>query len=244
MPNFAEELAPRSFETQPRVDPTKGAKEVRDMPDYGGGSIEGDTDDPGPDHVKRLREIFKTMLILSYEPAARAQSEAAALGLTMDIELSTENTYVYFDHQSDFPLIVHRGSMTASDWLLEDALILTGLVALTSSPRNAVGAEITRLVEEKYGQPADAFGHSLGGRVAEVSGASGYVFTYNKAAGLGDIAAPTRPRQTDYRNKKDIVSLLSETQTHPLPIKYVGEDESLFNSHGLGILPETVERRE
>ena len=61
---------------------------------------------------------------------------------------------------------------------------------------------------------ADAIGHSLGGRLAENSGAHGKITTYNKAVGLADIGTKKNSkRQTDIRNSGDIVSFLGNTQT-------------------------------
>ena len=69
-------------------------------------------------------------------------------------------------------------------------------------------------VEDKYGKPANVFGHSLGGSLAEKSDANGKILTYNTGAGILDIGRSIPKNQTDYRNKNDVVSLLSLTQNH------------------------------
>ena len=61
---------------------------------------------------------------------------------------------------------------------------------------------------------ADVFGHSLGGSLAEKSGAKGKITTYNKGVGLFDIGRKVGSNQVDHRSKNDVVSLLSLTQLH------------------------------
>jgi hypothetical protein len=70
-------------------------------------------------------------------------------------------------------------------------------------------------VENKYQSSADVFGHSLGSRDAEVSGAHGNIYTFNKAVGLGSLFKTVPKNQYDVRTSNDIVSLGSLTQSHP-----------------------------
>ena len=81
---------------------------------------------------------------------------------------------------------------------------------LTSETKN-----LTKLVEDKYKKPVDVFGYSLAARDAEVSGASGNIFTYNKGTGIGDLFKTIPKNQFDTRTTNDIVSLGSLTQSHP-----------------------------
>ena len=192
-------------------------------------------------HLEKLKIIFKSMLEASYKSQDEAEDIGKGFALEMDRDLSNINTYVYFDMQTKFPLVVHRGSVDLiNDWLVEDTLILTGLARLIS-PRVRLAKELVIKVEAKYKKFCDSFGHSMGARVSEESGAHGYILTYNKASGFGDIRKQTNPNQIDYRSPKDLVSLLSETQD--TTIKYVGQDEGFINAHSLSILPEVQERR-
>jgi len=50
--------------------------------------------------------------------------------------------------------------------------------------------------------------------LAEKSGAHGKIVTHNKGVGILDIGRTIPKNQTDFRNKNDIVSLLSLTQNH------------------------------
>ena len=65
-------------------------------------------------------------------------------------------------------------------------------------------------VQAKYG-PAHAIGHSLGGHLAEHSGAKGLILAVDKAVGLRDLAIPqTNPNELDIRARGDVVSALSQ----------------------------------
>jgi len=137
----------------------------------------------------------------------------------LDLQLSTNTTKVFYRDNSQMVVrdalprrlvIVFRGSSTASDWLVEDTAILFGLASNT--PRILEAKRITAAAEAKYKMPADAIGHSLGGRLAELSGAHGQIITYNKAVGIQDVGKTIDKKQTDYRTKGDAVSLMAVTQ--------------------------------
>jgi hypothetical protein len=158
-----------------------------------------------------LREDSGALIRASYLPAQAAVQRLARKYL-LDRELSSADTRVWVNRRSGVPVVVHRGSKTARDWFVEDAAIAIGAAQNTARVKKA--RIVTRLTETKYGVPADAVGHSLGGRLAEVSGAHGEIITFNKAAGLGDLFAipEAGERQLDVRTAPDAVSLLSTTQ--------------------------------
>jgi hypothetical protein len=159
----------------------------------------------------KLRQDLGKLLSSSYLSQEEASKNLSSLGYVRDPELSTMNTKV-FVNESDEPLIIHRGSVTAQDWI-DDAKIVVGLGKSTQRLKDA--REITRKTEEKYKKPASSIGHSYGGYLAENSGGSGKIITYNKAAGLGDIATTkNRGRQLDVFASGDIVSQIAQkTQT-------------------------------
>jgi hypothetical protein len=191
-------------------------------------------------HLNRLKQLLKPMLIASYKSQQEAEEIGKSYGLEFINEFSNENTFVYLDMITKFPLIVHRGSATAEDWLVSDALILTGLSRILM-PRVSIAREIVSKVEERYKKPSDAFGSSLGGNIAENSNAKGFILTHNKAAGLGDLFKRNdKSRQIDYRTKKDIVSLIAETQD--TNIKYL-QDTGFLTSHSLNTLKEGQQDR-
>ena len=195
---------------------------------------------PPINHLQKLKIMFKPLLEASYKTPQEAIEIGKRFHLIFDTEQSNYNTYVYYDTDTGFPLITHRGSTTILDWTVSDVLILTGLRHIVL-PRVDTAIEIVKKVEAKYRKPSDAYGHSLGGLVAEQSGNRGFILTYNKAAGFGDIRKRTSRRQIDYRNSADIVSLLAETQD--TQIKYIQNNEGILSSHSLSILPDVAQRR-
>jgi hypothetical protein len=157
------------------------------------------------------KKFIKPILKSSYQNQKEASKTLEKLGYTYDKGLSTNQSKVFVDSQGN-PNIAFRGSKTAKDWLISDPLLALGLQNL--DPRFKEAKALTKKVEQKYGKPADVFGHSLGGTLAENSGAKGSIITYNKGAGIGDIGKKIPKNQTDIRAKSDIVSALSLTQRH------------------------------
>ncbi|KAJ1617140.1 hypothetical protein T492DRAFT_850316 [Pavlovales sp. CCMP2436] len=160
----------------------------------------------------------------SYLPLDQAAIFGDSLGFTLDRQLSQVDTLVYTDKRTGQPTIVHRGSTTPRDFLVDDALIAFGSGRETQRQRRA--REITAATETKYNKPSNSTGHSLGGRLAERSGSRGSIITFNKAAGLADIpnfnftgrSQPQKQngaRQTDLRTRLDLVSALSNLGRRP-----------------------------
>ncbi|KAJ1635350.1 hypothetical protein T492DRAFT_836149 [Pavlovales sp. CCMP2436] len=160
----------------------------------------------------------------SYMSLSQFSAYAETLGYTLDEELSRPNTLVFVD-RSGQPVVAHRGSTTAKDFLVDDTLIALG--AHNNTDGLKLARSITQATEKKYGRPANSVGHSLGGRLAEQSGAKGQIITLNKAAGLADIGRrqPSGTRQTDVRSGIDAVSALSSLARRPesQPIVYVNQ---------------------
>ncbi|KAJ1629380.1 hypothetical protein T492DRAFT_840858 [Pavlovales sp. CCMP2436] len=160
----------------------------------------------------------------SYLPLDQAGVFGNTLGFTLDRQLSQADTHVYIDNRTGQPTIVHRGSTTPRDFLVDDALIAFGNGRETQRQRRA--REITALAEAKYNKPSNSTGHSLGGRLAERSGSRASIVTFNKASGLGDLpnfnfTGRSQPqiqngsRQTDIRTRLDPVSYLSSLGRRP-----------------------------
>lgn len=156
-------------------------------------------------------------------------------GFTLDKRFSTDDTRVYHNKKG-VPTIVHRGTANGADWK-DNALVAIGLGHLGGRHKRA--RAITEAVEKAYKRPANAIGHSLGGRLAETSGARGNITTYNKAAGLGDLFKTTDKKQLDVRTGRDLVSALSVTQkggarsTIPQESRGVTHVGDLLNAHKL-----------
>jgi len=150
-------------------------------------------------------DILKT----SYLNQKEAANKFNNAGYKYDDSLSSNDAKVFIDEQGQ-PNIAFRGThkMRFKD-LKSDLALLTGLEKYDSRFKET--QRITQLVKDKYGKEPDVFGHSLGGALAEKSGSKGNIITDNKGAGFGDIGK-TIPKNQDYRNKNDFISLLSLTQ--------------------------------
>jgi hypothetical protein len=134
------------------------------------------------------------------------------MGYKYDSQLSTNDSKVFVDEAGN-PNIVFRGTHKGRlKDLVSDASILLGLDKY--NPRFQETRTLTKLAEEKYKKPVNVFGDSLGGSLAEKSGASGMIYTHNKGTGFLDIGKTIPKNQIDYRNKNDVISLLSLTQNH------------------------------
>jgi hypothetical protein len=189
------------------------------------------------------RKDLYPLLKFGYENQKEAARDAKKLGYSYDNQLSNNETKVFV--KDGKPTIVHRGSKRVKDWLVDDALILFGLEEKAAPLFNRLGLplrstkakNITKQVEAKYGN-SNALGHSLGGRLAENSGAHGNIITYNKAVGLGDVGTKKNSkRQLDVRAEGDVVSLLGHTQNaNKETIKNKGSTnlsniQNAFNAH-------------
>lgn len=141
----------------------------------------------------------------------QAKKALENMGFKYDGALSNNESKVFISPDGT-PNIAMRGSHRLSDWALSDTALLFGLGKYDRRFKEA--REITNLVEQTYNKPANIFGHSLAGRLAEHSGAHGNITTYNKGVGIFDIGKTIPRNQTDYRTTDDIVSALAPTQHH------------------------------
>ena len=177
---------------------------------------------------------MKTILKASYLNQKEASNKLGSLGYKYDPELSTNESKVFLDRQGR-PNIAFRGSKRIfDDFLGSDVKLALGLEKYDKRFQEA--KHLTNLVENKYHQPANVFGHSLGGSLAEKSGAHGNIVTYNKGAGLFDIGRTIPKKQIDIRTTSDPVSLLSTTQYHKygnLKELQSPQTQGLIQAHGL-----------
>lgn len=169
---------------------------------------------------KLLRRHLPILLRASYMSLWQASEVLAPRGYTVDHELSSADGSSIVLHSSvTGPVVLFRGTTTTSDWVHENLPLIVG----RDGPRHAAARALVARVEAKYGRPAHVIGHSLGGRLAERSGASGLVLTADKAAGLGDMQPQSNPRQLDVRVAGDPVSALSRGGLRErLPARYTG----------------------
>lgn len=153
------------------------------------------------------RDQYKSLIDASYQGTNAGAETAAKQGFTMDRELSNRKQKVYTDANKN-PHVVFTGTRTLGD-VVTDAALAVGLGRFTQ--RFADSKKIVQKVKQKYGKDVTASGHSLGGSLAEYSGAK-KVITFDKGVGLGDIGKRIKKNQTDIRTTTDPVSLLALTQ--------------------------------
>jgi hypothetical protein len=149
---------------------------------------------------------LKTIFEASYQNPSVAKSSLEEKGYKFDTEFSSPDTKVFVDVLGN-PHIAYRGTHRAEDVITDVKL---GLGQETKRHKEA--KELAKKVEQKYGKAASAYGTSLGGHLAESSGVSGNVYTYNKATGIKDIFKTVPKTQFDYRTERDIISLPSVFQ--------------------------------
>lgn len=181
-----------------------------------------------------MEDNLSTILEASYKKQSEAQEDLGKIGYNYDPELSNMESKVFVDKEGK-PSVAFRGSTRVSDWLIEDPAIALGI----KTPKQRRAEALVKRVEAKYGKPTDVYGHSLGGGRAELSGASGNIYTYNKAVGLGQIGKKLSSRQTDVRTSKDIVSIGSLLQ-YGGKTKTIKSPSSIIGSHSLSALSNTT----
>lgn len=150
-------------------------------------------------------EHLKDILTASYQPQREAEQTLAKRGYKYDSDLSTMESKVFYNPETNKPHIVYRGSTRVSDFAYEDPALAIGF----KTEKQKKAQKLAKDVETKYGQSANAYGHSLGGWRSENSGVTGNIYTFNKGAGIFDIGKKISDKQTDIRTSKDVVSALS-----------------------------------
>lgn len=109
-------------------------------------------------------------------------------GYELDEELSKKKTRVYHNPETKKTIVAHRGTSDAKD-LKDDLLLTAGILNKKTSSRVKTANKVTNEATKKYGDSEITHtGHSLGGRVSELSQKKGQkVETYNGAASPLDV---------------------------------------------------------
>lgn len=153
------------------------------------------------------RDQYKSLIDASYQGTNAGDEITSKQGFTLDRELSNRKHKVYTDGNND-PHVVFTGTRTLGD-VITDGALAVGLGRFTKRFQDS--KKVVQKAKEKYGKDVTASGHSLGGSLAEYSGAK-KVITFDKGVGLGDIGKKIKKNQTDIRTTTDPVSLLALTQ--------------------------------
>jgi hypothetical protein len=181
---------------------------------------------------------IKELLNASYKSQKEAQQLLDPYGFKYDPQLSSMTEKVFLDQYGN-PIILHRGSKrVVDDWLKSNVPLALGLES--EAPRFQKSKKLVDTLREKYpGKQITSVGHSLGGSLAEKSGAD-RIITFNKGAGLGDIGRSIPISQTDIKTKYDLPSFLSNYQTGGQKIELEGSMNPYTTHLISGNLPENV----
>ncbi|KAJ1640112.1 hypothetical protein T492DRAFT_832319 [Pavlovales sp. CCMP2436] len=95
--------------------------------------------------TNKFKQDSTNLARASYLPLSEASKYGESLGYTLDKDLSRPNTMVFVD-RSGQPVVAHRGSVTAKDWLVDDALIAVG--AHKNTDRLNLARNITAATEK------------------------------------------------------------------------------------------------
>lgn len=167
-----------------------------------------------PDNLSKSN--FQDILKASYMPQSKASSYLAdKYNYTYDPSLSSMSQKVFVTPTGQ-PIIAERGSVRATDWLLDDPRLITYAGQFFDTPRVQNAKNLSKAVQEKYGMAPTLVGHSLGGYLAEQGAKAtpgSQVYTYNKASGFPSIFSSTPKNQYDYRTTLDVPSALSQFQS-------------------------------
>jgi hypothetical protein len=162
-------------------------------------------------YMNKLLNI-KTGIDASYKDNETAKRMLSKQGFSLDEQLSGQRAKVFVDGIGK-PHVVFRGTSNKHD-MITDALIARGWGNKTNRVKHS--KKVMKEVETKYNQPGNAIGHSLGGYLAQNSGAKGKITTYNKAStGVRN----NNPNQTDIRTDKDIISILTRKDKNNVTLK-------------------------
>lgn len=184
------------------------------------------------------KEDVSNFLEASYLPQREAEAKMAKYGFTYDPESSNMERKVFVDTKGN-PHIAYRGSVRADDWLGN------ARIALGKTDKKMEGdlSETGDILKKYAGKEVSHYGHSRGGRTAELAGErfGGQVYTFNKATAPSDIFKTTRKEQTDIRTTHDVVSLPSIFQTGGKKITLTTEKKTPISAHAVSTLVKGTE---
>jgi len=145
----------------------------------------------------------------AYGSAADRTRIASESGLVYDPSASGKQVATYVNPATKQVVVAHRGTATKHD-IVTDAALALGLQRYT--PRFRKAQKKTKDIQKKYeGYEVTHTGHSLGGAIAMEQGkrSGGRVVAFNRGAGLTSIGGRRAKNQTDYVNKRDLVSTMT-----------------------------------
>lgn len=132
-----------------------------------------------------------------------------AQGYVYDTELSSPKVTVAFNRKNGHAIVVFKGTDPTNISDVWTDLHILGGAKPSQLSRVTHSREVIERARAKYGHGnVIAAGHSLGGYLAQHSGAD-HVMTFNKLS-IGDENETLAEHQVDFRNRSDIASLLRD----------------------------------
>ena len=151
------------------------------------------------------KNLLHDLLDSSYKRNFEAEMIGNVHGLKLDHELSNSENKVFVDPDNNSH-VVFTGTRKVGD-LITDASLLLGLQDY--HPRFKTSEKLIDKVKSKYNNKINAYGDSLGGRLAEhVADKVDKVITNNKAISKNDLFKKINSNQIDIRTGSDPVSFL------------------------------------
>jgi hypothetical protein len=150
-----------------------------------------------------------------------------------DSQASGRRAKVFVNNDTKNVLVAHRGTAGLAD-------VGTDLSAVIGrkwkqSKRFKYAQKVTNEAKAKYaGHTLTATGHSLGGTLAQDTKGTQTQATFNKGTSLHDVLFKRRKfSQTDYRNKGDVISVLTKNQRGGKKVNRSGKWKKPFAAHRL-----------
>jgi hypothetical protein len=154
-------------------------------------------------------------------------------GYTLDAKASGQRAKVFVNNDTKNVMIAHRGTSGLADVGTDLSAVIGG--RRKQSKRFKYAQKVTNAAKAKYaGHTITATGHSLGGTLAQDTKGTNTQATFNKGTSLHDVLFKRRKAtQTDYRNKGDVISVLTKHQKGGKKVNRSGKWKNPFAAHKL-----------
>ena len=180
---------------------------------------------------KLSAENLKGLLEASYD------GRPSVGDFTIDKELSTSNSKVYYNPALNQAVVAHKGTEGITDWGNNAVYALFGKTGYKQTQRYKDAESVQKKAQKKYGaQNVSTIGHSQGGLQAELLGKkSNETITLDKAT--RPFANQKSNNQVDIRSKNDVVSALNPFQkSNKKEIVLKSKTVNPLTSHDIGQL--------
>lgn len=183
--------------------------------------------------------LLKDVISAGYNPKDR--NKITDKGYVFDTDLSNHNQQVYYNPQENKTLFNITGTHNAKDWTTN---LATGLGLSKHTDRSKEAGNVLEKARKKYKDSNTTItSHSLGTQIGHnIAGNNDKHISLNGAYSIGQKA---RDNATNYRTKKDVVSVFSPSKnTKSLAGKsynpfYQGVVENILDNHSSSSIENT-----